>query len=261
MASRVPLVAIPGLTEVIAPGAFAQVVAASGINGQSRMIDLPTLIQSQGTQPSIETLANAVIDAIRDLTTPVDLLAEDLAATVAIRIASRAPSLVRSCIFVAPLGFPQPLTTPLSLCSHLGDVLTDLADPQRFSAALSQLCAAGRGRDIAATLAERPDAARLATLGSWWASGGADATQDKARQDDLRSLKQPVQLVWGRDDRVAGLDSGFYLLRRLRSVQLRVLPFCGHLVALEAQAALSQVLGTFVRVSHEPERLAPAGTG
>lgn len=102
-------------------------------------------------------------------------------------------------------------------------------------------------------------AARM--VAAWWSVGAFDSAGVSERHDDLRAVRQPVQLVWGRDDDWTGLDSAFFLLRRLRTVQLRVIPSCGHLVSLEAPRVLGRIVQTFLGLFAEPDPVTPPAGG
>src|SRR4029077_6902452 len=45
---------------------------------------------------------------------------------------------------------------------------------------------------------------------------------------ELHRVKQPVLLMWGRDDRTMPLEGAFFALKRLRDAQLHVFSRCGH---------------------------------
>jgi pimeloyl-ACP methyl ester carboxylesterase len=257
--SQPPVLIISALTEALAPGALERLVSAAGLS--PRTAGLLTLLRQEAPEGTLDPVADRIAGRIREAGAPVDILAEGLAGLIAVRVAAEVPDLVRSVILAAPVGFAQPLSATTGVGERLGEVLRGLADPALRTAALAGLSAAANHETVLAGLADQPDAEALAAVTSWWLSGALDGVEVAARQQELRSLRQPVQLIWGRDDPVAGLDSAFFLLRRLRSVQLRVLPACGHLLGLERPAEVGRILGTFVSVSHEPEHLAPAATG
>jgi pimeloyl-ACP methyl ester carboxylesterase len=58
-----------------------------------------------------------------------------------------------------------------------------------------------------------------------------------------------------------GLDGAFFLLRRLRSVQLRIIPRCGHLVSLEDPRTLGNTLRTFIESPGDSSAPDGAATG
>lgn len=100
---------------------------------------------------------------------------------------------------------------------------------------------------------ERPGttaAALAATRGQRFADG----------EDRYRRLDLPVLLLWGREDRVSTLAVGERLARELRRSKLEVYPRCGHFPMIEAQAASTRDLVSFLAVQAPPEKPAPAPT-
>lgn len=188
---------------------------------------------------------------------PADVLAESTGATIALRLAVTRPELVRSLVLVAPVGYAQPISAPGG-AHRAADAITALyaGDDVAVASALAGLGSADF-EPTAAQVAEYAGyrtgaAAGLASMVSgWWSGGAFDSAGVPGRHRELREVWQPVQLVWGRDDAWTGLDAAFFLLRRLRTVQLRVVPRCGHLVSLEAPAALGRALRTFLSVPRD----------
>ncbi len=61
-----------------------------------------------------------------------------------------------------------------------------------------------------------------------------------------RTIKKPFLLLWGREDVVTTLDFGERLSKELSNAKLVVYPKCGHFPMLEAAAASTRELSTFL---------------
>ncbi len=104
-------------------------------------------------------------------------------------------------------------------------------DPRRF---LSQALVEAVERAL-----ERPGttaAALAATRGQRFAQ----------MQRSYPSVRQPVLLLWGRDDRIAVLPFGERLLRDLPNARLEVYPECGHFPMIEAERPSTRDLVEFL---------------
>jgi pimeloyl-ACP methyl ester carboxylesterase len=78
-------------------------------------------------------------------------------------------------------------------------------------------------------------------------------------QDQYRTIKKPVLLLWGREDMVTPLWVGERLLRELPDARLIVYPGCGHFPMIEALAASNRDLKAFLDEGVAQEKLvAPA---
>jgi pimeloyl-ACP methyl ester carboxylesterase len=60
------------------------------------------------------------------------------------------------------------------------------------------------------------------------------------------TVRQPVLIMWGREDRVTPLDYGERLQNRLPNARLVVYPQCGHLPMIEAAGATTSELLRFL---------------
>lgn len=65
-------------------------------------------------------------------------------------------------------------------------------------------------------------------------------------QDRYARIRQPVLLLWGKDDRIALLGDGERLASVLPNAQLQVYPRCGHFPMREAKAASTRDLEEFL---------------
>ncbi|HEY6458537.1 MAG TPA: alpha/beta hydrolase, partial [Polyangiaceae bacterium] len=65
-------------------------------------------------------------------------------------------------------------------------------------------------------------------------------------QKQYATVKQPVLLLWGREDAVTLLPFGERLARDLPHAHLVVYPRCGHFPMIEAARASTEELETFL---------------
>ena len=63
---------------------------------------------------------------------------------------------------------------------------------------------------------------------------------------EVYKLRQPVLLIWGREDRVNPLDGALVALKQIPRVQLHVFGQCGHWAQLEKFDAFNQLAITFL---------------
>lgn len=263
-----PLFVLPGIAGGFsAQRGFGAALAAAGLTDREVVgFDLPGMLREHAPD-SIDELVGSAVDAIDRQDAPVDVMGESIGATVAVRVAAARPDLVRSLILVAPVGFARTVSTPTET-SQVSDAITALYVDHE------QPVAGALGAFVSPHFQATPEqvreyseyrvedvqgAARM--VAAWWSVGAFDSAGVVERHDDLRAVRQPVQLVWGRDDDWTGLDSAFFLLRRLRTVQLRVIPSCGHLVSLEAPRVLGRIVQTFLGLFAEPDPVTPPAGG
>ena len=80
-------------------------------------------------------------------------------------------------------------------------------------------------------------------------------------EDQYRTIRQPVLLLWGREDRVTHLSYGERLVSELPNAKLMVYPRCGHFPMIEAAAPSTHDLVAFLDAplpSAAPAPAAPA---
>jgi pimeloyl-ACP methyl ester carboxylesterase len=70
------------------------------------------------------------------------------------------------------------------------------------------------------------------------------------------TIRQPVLLLWGREDRVTHLDFGERLANDLPDAELRVYPRCGHFPMIEAKGASNRDLIAFLSPPDGPRATA-----
>ena len=91
------------------------------------------------------------------------------------------------------------------------------------------------------------DPAALAAMASMGASFFDPASADDGLLwREAHRLRQPVLLVWGREDRVNPLDGALVALKLIRRAQLHVFSGCGHWVQLEKSEEFNQLTISFL---------------
>ncbi len=91
------------------------------------------------------------------------------------------------------------------------------------------------------------DPAALAAMASMGASFFDPASADDGLLwREAHRLRQPVLLVWGREDRVNPLDGALVALKLIRRAQLHVFSGCGHWVQLEKFEEFNQLTISFL---------------
>jgi 4,5:9,10-diseco-3-hydroxy-5,9,17-trioxoandrosta-1(10),2-diene-4-oate hydrolase len=133
--------------------------------------------------------------------------------------------------FAAPPGpSPEKLAAFLRTLVHNPKLITDALVAERYESA------------------SKPEALRaMAAMGA--------SFSDPARFEDgllwreAHRLRQPVLLVWGREDRVNPLDGALAALKLIRRAQLHVFGGCGHWAQLERFEQFNQLTIAFLEDS------------
>ena len=175
-----------------------------------------------------------------------DFVAHSWGASVALAAALRAPERVARLALYSAWVYEEQLPTFFvwARAPGLGEFMFDAwykervedrvvmgyYDPHRVTQQLVD--------DIAAAL-ERPGTVAAALA-------AARGQRFAEVEDRYRNVRQPVLLLWGRDDRVAHLDAGERLSTELPNARLSVYPRCGHFPMLEAAAASTRDLAAFL---------------
>lgn len=240
-------------------------------------VDLLGLVQraSDSGRDGVEGLAEALGEVVDELGVHrTVVLAEGVGATAALRLAALRPDAVKHLVLCAPYGYAQPLSGSWEPRTSVAATVRDLylGDETASQAALEMLAG---GRDLAPAglasvyreSAQDEEVADAVRRLAEWMETGAMTPMTAPEGDRVRSSKVPVSLVWGRDDRAAGLDSAFYLNRRLKDVQLRVFGNVGHLVLEQGGGRLTghlaSVLGQVMAddLGSATERAEKVGSG
>jgi 2-hydroxymuconate-semialdehyde hydrolase len=159
---------------------------------------------------------------------------------LALRLASRWPSLVRGVVAVGSMGYPMPLPRGLD---ELWSAAPTEADARRL---LALLFYAPPGEQAVAARAEamqaQPEYRSLfpAPRQRW-----VDALS--LTPGELAAIECPVLLIHGADDPVVPLaDSALPLLRVLPDVRAHIFGRCGHASPLEYTDEFNQLVLTFL---------------
>jgi pimeloyl-ACP methyl ester carboxylesterase len=249
------LLIVPGLTPGLSCSrAMAQLQPALPASASIEGIDLLDLVTRAGEscQGGMDGLSLALGEAMVERGLGgVIVVAEGIGATTALRLAALRPELVSQLVLCAPYGYAQPLSGSWEGGSSVAATVRDLflGDEGASLAALEHLSGGSLPSSLAQTYAESAAeqmVARAVRILADWIEDGSLSPMGRADGDRVRSARVPVSLVWGRDDRVAGLDSAFYLNRRLKDVQLRVFSGVGHLVLEEGGARVAGYVGSLL---------------
>jgi pimeloyl-ACP methyl ester carboxylesterase len=166
---------------------------------------------------------------------PVDVLGHSLGGVVALRLAERHPSLVRSLVLAAAAGISSS-----TRWAEITIALTGIVQPGRIAGRRVGLVARSRrlrklvfeGFEVANAdlLSERAvhGFLRGPTMHTDALGAGLALVADDPRQD-LDRVRCPVLVLWGARDKQVPLEDGFEYARRL-GTPLRVIADCGHLL-------------------------------
>jgi pimeloyl-ACP methyl ester carboxylesterase len=225
-----PLLVVHGLGDSLA--GWAQVAGALSRRHELHLLDLPGHGLSRDPPDwRFSTLAAAVGHYARALREPV-LVGHSLGGWIALRLAlAGAP--IAGLLLVNPAG-----------------ALLDEGQWAPFRELLSATDRAGVRRYLERAWHRPPLALRLLpqeVIDAMWTRatrGVLDAVQaaDFLREDELRSLRLPVRLLWGESDRLLPEGTLPLLRRGLASAELVTLPRCGHVPHLECPRALARAL-------------------
>jgi len=201
-----------------------------------RRLIVPDLPGHGGSSPLPATSLAGFADVLASLLdAPADVVGHSMGGVVALRLAERHPSLVRSLVLAAAAG--------ISSSTRVAEVLIALAGvvkPARIagrrvdrvagSQRLRRLLFGGLEVSNPDLLTERAvhGFLRGPTMHSDALSAGLALAGDDPRQD-LDRVRCPVLVLWGARDRQVPIADGFEYARRLRA-PLRVIADCGHLL-------------------------------
>lgn len=197
---------------------------------------------------------------------PVAVLGHSMGGAVALRLAEQQPAAVSGLVLVdvagilhrtaftkhlaslpvTVAGVPEPLKEPVARLRDLGNLLVERAfglpgDPTRVLRESEALWA----------LALRDRASANAAM----------ALVDEDFGAALRTVTQPVWLIWGEADAVAPLRTGELLARRLPQAQLLTLPGVGHVPMVQATQDFLRLLATALEQSPAPRAGPPPPAG
>jgi pimeloyl-ACP methyl ester carboxylesterase len=166
---------------------------------------------------------------------PADVLGHSMGGVVALRLAERHPSLVRSLVLAAAAGISSS-----TRFAEITIALTGIIQPGRIAGRRVGLVARSRrlrrfvfeGFEVANAdlLTERAvhGFLRGPTMHTDALGAGLALVADDPRRD-LDRVRCPVLILWGARDKQVPLEDGFEYARRL-GAPLRVIADCGHLL-------------------------------
>lgn len=166
---------------------------------------------------NIHDLAYFYLDFLKALSlSNVTLVGTSMGGWIAMEMAVRETSRIRSLVLVSPAGVTAPglraadifLMAPEEMVRNL------FVDPKLAEARLAQ------PEDIDVSLKNRHTTARLA-----WEPRLHDPFLPKW----LHRIDVPVKLVWGREDRILPVGLAEVLAQRIPGAQVHILENCGHL--------------------------------
>ena len=200
--------------------------------------------------PTLTGFADVVAEILDE---PMDVLGHSMGGVVALRLAERHPSLVRSLVLAAAAGISSS-----TRFAELTIALTGIIQPGRIAGRRVGLVARSRrlrrfvfeGFEVANAdlLTERAvhGFLRGPTMHTDALGAGLALVADDPRQD-LDRVRCPVLVLWGARDKQVPLEDGFEYARRLRA-PLRVIADCGHLLIGERPDVCARAVLEFTGV-------------
>jgi len=189
---------------------------------QCYFVDLPGHGASPrlSTTSTINTYADSVVDFIRELKRPVDLVGHSMGGAIALEIALLHPELLRRLILVAS-----------------GCRLPGSAEVLKW---LEQNYESGLDRIARNCFSDSVDASLLRTSRSQMARTDPEIVRTDflacslfARCDRLQEIRVPTLVICGEDDRMAPIELSQQLANSIPNARLEVIPRGSHLVMLE----------------------------
>jgi len=200
--------------------------------------------------PSLAGFADVLAELLGE---PADVLGHSLGGVVALRLAERHPSLVRSLVLAAAAGISSS-----TRFAEITIALTGIIQPGRIAGRRVGLVARSRrlrrfvfeGFEVANAdlLTERAvhGFLRGPTMHTDALGAGLALVSDDPRRD-LDRVRCPVLILWGARDKQVPLDDGFEYARRL-GAPLRVIADCGHLLIGERPDVCARAVLGFTEV-------------
>jgi pimeloyl-ACP methyl ester carboxylesterase len=180
--------------------------------------------------------AQAVAHALEELGEPAVLIGNSLGGALCLHTAASAPSRVRGVVGLAPAGAPLAGSDRETIRhAFRGGLEAALEMPRRLyrrPPLLSGLFA----RDLARHWST-PAVRRLVE----------EIGEQALAADDLRSIAQPVLVLWGEADGILPASGAEWFRAHLRSGSVEVLSDCGHLPQIEQRKLVARRVKRFLR--------------
>ncbi|AQS54678.1 alpha/beta fold hydrolase [Novibacillus thermophilus] len=180
----------------------------------------------------------------------VTVMAHSMGGQVALRLAKRAPETVQRLVLIAPSGYLRSakrwqkifFRLPFAYC-----VLPLLLTPQRIDKQLRSVYYNLSNMNVEelydgyiTPLKERDFHRALFQFGR--------SREDDLSSMELRDIRQPTLLLWGRHDRIVPLNIGKRLLRDLPNARLEIIEETGHLPMEEKPLDVVERLAPFLHI-------------
>ena len=182
------------------------------------------------------------------------IIGHSLGGGIALRLVLRFPEAVRKLVLVCPAGLGKEATLILRIATVplLGEILTrpSLKGTRRLlkefvndPALLSEEFVEFNYRMAAQPGAQQAVLKTLRTAGNLF---GQYEDTYRPIVNNLGKIKQPVLIIWGRQDRVLPVAHGQAAVTRFPTASLEVIENCGHLPMLEDTHIFNELISNFL---------------
>jgi pimeloyl-ACP methyl ester carboxylesterase len=217
-------------------------------------LDLPGFGQSEKSKSFIYKLSNygqLIIDFLDKLNIQnVILIGHSMGGQICMHAAKKAPSRIEKLILLGCCSYVKRASRSLIACSYLPlftwgmrswiqkkDVKQNLLSVLHDSKLVTQELIDGYSKPIT-------EAAFIHSLIRLLRHREGDMTSE-----ELGEITQPVLMIWGKEDRVIPVKTGYRLKRDLPNAELIVYEKCGHLVMEEKPKEIAEEIMRFIEQS------------
>jgi pimeloyl-ACP methyl ester carboxylesterase len=252
----------PGATGM---GNFSQNIAHFAASRRVIVPDLPCfgvsrIVVDHG-EPWERVCARALAEFTKalDIDGPVDIIGNSAGGGVAVRIALEQPGVVRRLILMAPwlIGFRLPLFTPGEM---EGTPLLEGYFPNPSKEKMRNLVRTFVHDPSAFDIEALVDSRYAVSLQDGIAEGIARAFADIAYPaseptilEQVRTLRVPTLVLWGKDDRFCSLDDALLWMACLADSRLVLFNRCGHWVQAERRDEFNAHVTAFLSAADAVE--------
>ena len=210
------------------------------------VVDLPGWGRSprqENDEPLIFHAADRVVHAVKALGIErTHLVGNSYGGAVAMRIAMKHPEVVDRLVLMAPGGVLPPDAPPWPVgLEHLFGYMAAEKPSRDAMARFVRLMVYDEDLATEALIDERYESSLRAHPELPIPPNFGDLTPD------LRLIKAPTLLVWGRDDQTVPLSWAPRILHGIADAELRVLPNCRHWVQYERAAEFNHIVREFLQ--------------